>query len=264
MHYLGLCAILKDEGAFLEEWVAYYMRLGIEAFYLYDNESITPVRETLRDLAARTKPNLTVYDTPGKAMQVLTYTHCLETNKKNCKWIAFMDADEFIVPRDHDSIAGMLEEFEPYSGLAMNWKIFGSNGHKTRPTGLQLENYTKTLPLDHERHKGVKCIVQPARVMAFFNPHIGVPHNQADAIVTEAHMPINTHCSETALWSKGQINHYYYRSKQDYWIKMHKPRATVLSKRVLPDNPTPPEGEVTDTSALRFVGGVKKILGMDG
>ena len=266
MHYLGLCAIIKDEGPFLDEWIAYHMHVGVKAFFLYDNGSAVPLRDSLKKFSGlRAKADLVIYDAPGKALQMVTYTHCLENNKKACEWIAFVDADEYIVPRGHDTIPAMLEEFEPYSGLAMNWLLFGSNGHKRRPEGLQMENYTKALPLDSERHQLVKCIVRPQRVMTFFNPHIGVPHNQADSIVTEDHMPINTPQRDKASWDKGQLNHYYYRSKQDYWIKMHKTRATVFSKRVVAsDVHNPPEGDVTDTSILRFAGGVKEILGMAG
>ena len=31
-------AILKDEDAFVEEWVAYHRILGVDHFYLYDND----------------------------------------------------------------------------------------------------------------------------------------------------------------------------------------------------------------------------------
>lgn len=261
MRHLGLCAIIKDEDPFLDEWIAYHMLLGVEAFFLYDNESVIPLRESLRKFSAlRSRADLVIYDAPGKAMQMLAYTHCLENNKKACEWIAFIDADEFIVPRGHDNIPAMLEEFAPYSGLAMNWMTFGSNGHKLRPGGLQIENYTKALAPDAWSHTHVKCIVKPERIMAFFNPHIGVAHNRADRIVTEDHLPIDAPLRGKATWDKGQINHYSFRSKQDYWIKLRKPRATVLSKRPLPERADPPEGDVTDTSALRFADGVRKIL----
>ena len=42
MQYLGLCAIIKDEDLFLDEWIAYHMHLGVTAFYLYDNASRVP------------------------------------------------------------------------------------------------------------------------------------------------------------------------------------------------------------------------------
>jgi hypothetical protein len=33
-----LAAILKEEDSFVEEWVAYHRLLGVDHFYLYDND----------------------------------------------------------------------------------------------------------------------------------------------------------------------------------------------------------------------------------
>jgi len=40
-------AILKDEDAFVEEWVAYHRILGVDHFYLYDNDPRQPLSEIL-------------------------------------------------------------------------------------------------------------------------------------------------------------------------------------------------------------------------
>lgn len=47
MRYLALCCIAKDEDPFLKEWIAYHSLLGVEHFFIYDNESRRPIREVL-------------------------------------------------------------------------------------------------------------------------------------------------------------------------------------------------------------------------
>ena len=37
--YLTLCAIAKNEGRYLQEWIEYHKMLGVEKFFIYDNES---------------------------------------------------------------------------------------------------------------------------------------------------------------------------------------------------------------------------------
>jgi hypothetical protein len=37
--YLAMCAIAKNEGRYLQEWIEYHKLLGVEMFYIYDNES---------------------------------------------------------------------------------------------------------------------------------------------------------------------------------------------------------------------------------
>jgi hypothetical protein len=42
-----LAAILKDEDRFVEEWVAYHRLLGVDHFYLYDNDPRQPLNAIL-------------------------------------------------------------------------------------------------------------------------------------------------------------------------------------------------------------------------
>lgn len=36
---LAVCAIFKDEAAYLREWLDFHLLMGVEHFYLYDNGS---------------------------------------------------------------------------------------------------------------------------------------------------------------------------------------------------------------------------------
>src|SRR3984957_13412863 len=38
-HQLSICAIFKDEACFLKEWIEYHRLVGVDHFYLYNNES---------------------------------------------------------------------------------------------------------------------------------------------------------------------------------------------------------------------------------
>jgi hypothetical protein len=38
-HYLSVCAIFRDEGPYLREWIEFHRLQGVEHFYLYDNLS---------------------------------------------------------------------------------------------------------------------------------------------------------------------------------------------------------------------------------
>ena len=49
-----------------------------------------------------------------------------------------------------------------YSGLGVHWIIFGSSGHKGRPSGGVLRAYSRCLQLRHGQHTVVKTIVRTA------------------------------------------------------------------------------------------------------
>jgi hypothetical protein len=80
------------------------------------------------------------YRTP----QLYVYSRCLRDFGKYTKFMAFIDADEFIVVADpKKSIPMVVKEYEKYGGLTLNWMFFGSSGHITRPAGGVLENYVQ-------------------------------------------------------------------------------------------------------------------------
>lgn len=259
MNYLGVCAIIRDEDPFLCEWMAYYLHLGVTAFYLYDNGSRIPLRTSLAGFAGVGGAAVRVHESPGRAMQMVVYNHCLASYASECRWLAFVDLDEFIVPLQRDTIPAMLEEYESYGGVAFNWKIFGSGGHKLRPKGLQVENYTMALDPADPAHRHVKSVVDPARAKVFFNPHMCLMRSGSH-MVTENCEPLETATTQKPSWHKGQVNHYYFRSKQDYHEKLQKPRADLFKTRQEVYTRPFEEGVTPDESAVRFVGGVRGIL----
>ena len=79
-----VAAILKDEDSFVEEWVAYHRLLGVDHFYLYDNDPRQPLSDilalhrdyvTVRSLADR--PRRSALPRPYQAAQGL---HPLRSN----------------------------------------------------------------------------------------------------------------------------------------------------------------------------------------
>src|SRR6478752_5390358 len=93
-----VAAILKDEDAFVEEWVAYHRLLGVDHFYLYDNDPRQPLSELLAPHwdYVTVRPWLIDHDDqryPGRTKQVKAYAHCLQNDAANYTWVAFIDGD---------------------------------------------------------------------------------------------------------------------------------------------------------------------------
>lgn len=57
-HYLSVCCIFKDEAPYLEEWLRFYSLIGVEHFYLYDNDSTDAFKAVLAPWAAAGKVTL--------------------------------------------------------------------------------------------------------------------------------------------------------------------------------------------------------------
>ena len=219
MYYATICAIAKDEEFFIKEWVEYHLLIGFEYIYIYDNNSHVPVAKILSEYIDNGLA--TVIDFPRDVdQQRIAYMDCLQKYGNQCKWMAFIDIDEFIVPNAADDIRDILDRYGDYGGLAIHWKMFGSGGHKIRPDGGVIKNYNQVVSCNNH----IKSIVQPAKVNKVFTPH-NFGYLDGSFCVNEDYIPVASyqsyHISKTV-----QINHYYYKSLEDFKDKLKRGCAT--------------------------------------
>jgi hypothetical protein len=167
-------AILKDEDRFVEEWVAYHRLLGVDHFYLYDNDPRQPLR---RILAGHLKYVTVIewpvdHDGPGRAgatKQAKAYAHCVRHHAARHTWVALIDGDEFIALEAHRDLKAFLSEFAAYDSIALNWHVFGHNGHYEDPPGLIIGSLTRRM---REPRAMVKCITRPEAIASIASAHL--------------------------------------------------------------------------------------------
>lgn len=221
MYYAAICAIVKDELKDIREWLFYHLAIGVEHFLIYDNNSQVSLRSTL---APFIDANLvTVVDISlTEAQQLTAYLDALRSWGGNTRWLAFIDIDEFILPLRHDDVRDFLDDYRDYGGVCANWCKFSSNGHIGRPAGGILENYTRSMGLTNH----IKSIVQPAAVLRPASPHhfLFKPGNYC---VNEDKIPVRDFHTY-AVADKIRINHYYFKSQQDFYDKMARGFGTKM------------------------------------
>jgi len=217
MNYIGICAIARDEDRDIEEWVQYHAMLGVEKFIIYDNESSTPIRETLHKYT--TSGFVTVVDAPGPFPQYESYQHCLNKYGKEFRWIAFIDIDEFIVLKNNKYIHSLLIEYEEFGGLVMNWVMFNSNGHITRPKGLALEHFVSRFEYSDRSSQTIKSIVQPRYVR---HANMTAHHfTYIDGKYAVNEMKVAAYGNQSPFSvNRVQLNHYRYKSQEDFQKKI--------------------------------------------
>ena len=215
-HYLALCCIIKDEIPYLKEWIEYHSFIGVSKFYIYENECSSSVEEFL--LPYIEQGLVHVEHISGKGMQLKAYNNCLKKFKNEAQWIGFIDVDEFIVPKSNPDLRKFLKDYEDFGGLGINWLVFGSNGHITKPIGLQTKNFTKRSLSLHPTNQHIKTIVQTKHVKKARTPH-HFSYKIGKICVDENKKRIKGPFSINST-GKIQINHYYLRSLQEFKEKM--------------------------------------------
>jgi tetratricopeptide (TPR) repeat protein len=218
MDYLSLCLICKDENDYLPEWLDYHILMGVDRFYIYDNESQVSLRKTLKDYIERGW--VVVVDISGKAMQLYAYDHCLQTFGSHTFWMGFIDTDEFLVPKTSPDLKELLKEYEKYAGLAVSSLFFGSSGHVTRPAEGQIAAYTRRTHATFKENEMVKSIVQPRLTLMPNSPH-DFTFEEGAWCVNEGFLRVDGQRFPNHT-EKIQLNHYYCRSENEIDQKLRR------------------------------------------
>lgn len=162
---ISLCLIFKNEAPFLKEWLDYHLAVGVDHFYLYNNNSDDNYFDVLKPYVDVGLVNLVEW--PDLCSQFKAYKHCYDTYRTESNWISFLDADEFICPRYDVDINMWLKKFGKYPAVTIPFLMFGTSGNiKHDYSKTVIEQYTQCW--DHFYHVG-KCIINTRYNIANFN-----------------------------------------------------------------------------------------------
>lgn len=142
IYEVSICLIFKDEAAYLREWLEYHILIGVEHFYLYNNNSSDGYLEILTPYIE--KNMVTLINWKIDYYQIGAYEHCYK-NLVSPRWLGFIDADEFInLSVDTvSSINAFLNHYNTYPSVFVFWRIFGTSGIlKEDQPKLAIEQYT--------------------------------------------------------------------------------------------------------------------------
>lgn len=236
---LAVAAIVKDEGRYLKEWLDYHLAAGVDHFFLYDNGSTDDTREVLKPyIDARLADYIFV---PGELMQIPAYSDAARRFRFSCRYLAFLDLDEFIFPKTGQSIVEVvdevLEDSPNAAGLAINWQVFGSNNLETADYSKGvLERFTRRAPSDWFEpvtdktlpagNIHVKTIANPRFIYRIVNPHY-VYYFSGKFAVNSNGERVKRWSNEPVLTDKIVVHHYFTKSREEFQNKIQRGRSGV-------------------------------------
>lgn len=179
---LSICAIFQDEAPYMKEWIDYHRYMGVEHFWLYNNNSKDNYKEVLQPYIDQNIVEL--IDWPSKdpnedfdhyclVTQSSAYTHAIKKARYKSKWLAIIDLDEFIFPIADLSIIDCLEKrFYHSAGVCVNWQCYGTSNVEKIPDHVYIwDALVYKLKWNGARNNYFKSIVQPRYVTHCKNPH---------------------------------------------------------------------------------------------
>jgi Glycosyltransferase family 92 len=189
--YLCAATVIQNEAPYLDEWLAFCLLEGVEHVLLYDNSSTDNSREVLRPWIEAGVVELIDWPVPWKsASQTRAFSDALKRLRGQTKWAAFIDVDEFLFSPTGRTVAEVLTDYEDHAGVIVNWQCYGCSGHRSRPAGLTIENYTRRARTNWARNRRVKTIVDPVFAIEPWSGHF-FKVEPGRALVTEDFKPVH-------------------------------------------------------------------------
>lgn len=226
---------VKNESEYIEEWLEYNYAIGVDKFYIYNNES-TDRSALLKVLQPWIDKKIVDFeDFPGRASQLPIYNDALYRHRFDCKYMGFLDADEFIYIKTEQTLLDFVNEImnrgEILSGLIMYWRCFGTGGQDKKLPGGVIDRFIHRSDLEFMANKFTKTIVNPRRIRMVSNPHFA--RFMTGAICMDEFGNIIDQMSpEDGKLERVQINHYMTKSKEEYIKKRERGRADDLEKHL--------------------------------
>lgn len=95
---VAICTMGKKENLYIKEFIDYYIKLGVDHIFIYDDNDINS--ERISDVIDKSyKKYVTIYENKKKIIrnQRNAFTTCYNNNKKIFDWFLMIDIDEYLI-----------------------------------------------------------------------------------------------------------------------------------------------------------------------
>jgi hypothetical protein len=217
---------------YIAPWLDYHRRLGVDAFYIYDNHSPVDLKA-----AHASRTDVEVVYWPWVKSQLQAQNHFLVLAKRRCEWVVMIDVDEYVMVDDFSSVLlprpeahlrfflrymrGRRYEYVQLPEVAM-----GSSGLHYPPKDVAMpEAYT------HRRDDlfltagkfaaAVDCTTVDSQVH-----NVTLVYNARPWFPARPHLAINA----TQPYGHGIVVHFKHRSWEDWVRKSRAGRNSIMVK----------------------------------
>lgn len=232
---ISICAIIKDEHRFLEEWIEWHLGIGFDAIHLFEDKgskSHEEICEKYSNVYLRRYENdneLREIIAPeyGNGKQVRLYNWFLDTYKDKTDWVAFIDVDEFFFFEKEWDLNRLCLEFINYPAVHLFWKMKGASWYLKRPSCGVVEAYTEDAPFIKTDMCGW---ISKSFVNVRLNKGMKTCHHANEGVCTDYSTDISI-----PIYGKAWINHYFSKSWEDWCDRIFNRGDIYQGHRTLVD-----------------------------
>ena len=241
---VAITSVVKNEGSYIGEWVRFHKAVGVRHFIIYDDGSTDETVEVLRNVLG--KDELTLLPWAGRMVdtsienmlnnQVLAFAHAILNFGGLYRWMAFIDVDEFLLPKSERTIEAALAHVDGFPNVSLPWHMFGTSGHETRPDGSVARNFILRAAEPIGKKKNItnfKCIVDPCEVNEV-SVHLFGTRTFGSTTCNDAGQRSSRSGRKNPKFYSSQhlqLNHYYCKSEEELALKLSRGPASPASRQ---------------------------------
>ena len=210
----ALVCIAKNEDLYIQEWIDYNKKLGFDKIFIYENNWRCNIED----------PILVKIPYDGLNKQVEAYNHFIQNYKNEYDYAAFFDVDEFLVLKKHKTVNEFITEYQNSNGIGVNWVWFGSGGKLTiEESGVGDSVLKRFIKKENTKNEGMKTILN-------LKSHglMVLPHNPNIPIFDTDRRIIYGPANPNGSTDIAQLNHYFFKSYEEYVKKCERGRADMV------------------------------------
>ena len=155
-----ICAIAKNENNYINDWVNYYLNLGFEHIYLFDNnDSNKPwVGNNIKQINKVTIFN--VNNQHMKGMQLKCYDNFYKQFCHNFNWVLYCDIDEYLTGIENINDFLNNKKFKNFEMIRVKWKLFGDDDLIDRDRQVPIYKALTKVITNNSLSNQAKCFVR--------------------------------------------------------------------------------------------------------
>jgi hypothetical protein len=224
---LSLITSVKNEGPYILEWLAYHKALGFDYIIVFENDSDDLTDVLLQRLAQLGEIDFVKNHDFTGSPQMYSYRRFQQMEiYRLSDWVLCIDADEFFVPRHHDTAGCFLGDFPQAEAIAVNWLNFGSGGQERWHDRPVTERFVRCSSPEHPMNRFFKSFHRPGDTFKAFGIHRAWPNAPintylyTDGSTVEPKVQIGEHPKDApSIYERYRVatlNHYSVRSREEF------------------------------------------------
>lgn len=230
-HGVAVALVVRNEERHIGEWARFHRLTGVRHVIVYDDASTD---HTVTELRRHLGPEQLTVIPWGQRLsdrslgrpihnQVLAYAHAAANFGAAFRWLACIDADEFLVPVKASSIDAALAHLGPeVVNVSLPWHMFGRCGHQDPPAGGVVRHYLRRAQ-NPMQDVNFKCLVDPCKLsgVRVHSMDTGRPaltwNDRGEGFPFKGRTQPHFYAAEHL-----QLNHYYTRSAAELEQKINR------------------------------------------